>query len=261
MSSDAWKSCLVTGAAGGIGRALARTFSDAGYYVIATDIVQAPDGIVCQHYVSADLERFARDEQYARQVVSEIRKALGGKCLNVLINNAAVQILGGTDKLSRADWKATLNVNVLTPFLLTQALLPDLEAASEHSACVINISSIHARLTKKNFVAYATSKAALSGMTRALAVDLGPRVRINAIEPAAIQTPMLEAGFKENVKQYAQLKNCHPRLSLGQPDEVARLALAIANGELAFLHGSCITLDGGISARLFDPAELGSCGV
>jgi NAD(P)-dependent dehydrogenase (short-subunit alcohol dehydrogenase family) len=120
--------------------------------------------------------------------------------------------------------------------------------------CVINISSIHARLTKPNFVAYATSKAALSGMTRAMAVDLGGRVRVNAIEPAAISTDMLKAGFKDHPEQYAALEQCHPLGRIGTPEEVAALALSIVDGELRFLHGACVGMDGGISARLHDPA-------
>ena len=90
-------------------------------------------------------------------------------------------------------------------------------------------------------------------MTRALAVDLGSRVRINAIEPAAIETEMLKDGFAGKPELYRQLKDCHPQHRIGQPEEVARLALAIVGGCMDFLHGACVGLDGGISARLFDP--------
>lgn len=130
-------------------------------------------------------------------------------------------------------------------------MLPQLEQAR---GSVINISSIHARLTKAHFVAYATSKAALSGMTRAMAVDLGGRVRVNAIEPAAIATDMLKAGFAGQPEQFALLEACHPQGRIGTPAEVAALALAIADGELRFLHGACVAMDGGISGRLHDPA-------
>jgi NAD(P)-dependent dehydrogenase (short-subunit alcohol dehydrogenase family) len=168
-----------------------------------------------------------------------------------LVNNAAVQVLGGVDSLTVADWQRTLHVNLLAPFVLTQGLLPELAAAK---GSVINISSIHARLTKANFVAYATSKAALSGMTRAMAVDVGGRVRINAIEPAAIATDMLKAGFEGRPEHFAQLEDCHPQGRVGTPTEVAALAVSMASGELRFLHGACVGLDGGISGRLFDPA-------
>lgn len=90
-------------------------------------------------------------------------------------------------------------------------------------------------------------------MTRALAVDLGARVRINAIEPAAIETGMLKAGFAGKPELYQALENCHPQLRIGQPEEVARLALALAAGGINFMHGACVGLDGAISARLYDP--------
>jgi NAD(P)-dependent dehydrogenase (short-subunit alcohol dehydrogenase family) len=162
-----------------------------------------------------------------------------------------VQILGGADSLTRNDWQQTLNVNLVAPFIWTQALLPALEHAK---GSVVNISSIHAKLTKKNFVAYATSKAALSGMTRALAVDLGPRVRINAIEPAAIETEMLKTGFEGEPELYCRLQKCHPAQRIGLPVEVARLAVLLADKNIAFVHGACISIDGGIGNALLDPS-------
>lgn len=242
--------CLVTGAAGGIGQALVRVFCSAGYNVIATDIVTQPAGLTCARYIQADLARIVEDEAYAAEIFASIHQCLNGHNLHALVNNAAIQILGAAGTLSRQDWRQTLNVNLLAPFFLIQALLPELEAAK---GCVVDISSIHARLTKKNFVAYATSKAALSGMTRALAVDLGPRVRVNAIEPAAIETDMLKAGFTGKPELYQQLENCHPQHRIGQPEEVAQLALAMVAGGMNFMHGACVGLDGGISARLYDP--------
>lgn len=246
------KLALITGASGGIGHALVRVFADAGYQVIASDLGEKPHDLPCAHYLPADLARYAQDEIYASEINTALRTCLNGH-LDVLIHNAALQILGGVDSLTRADWCQTLDVNLLAPFLLTQALLPELEAVRDNMGCVINIGSIHARLTKKNFVAYATSKAALAGMTRAVAVDLGPRVRINAIEPAAIETAMLKAGFEGKPELYAQLEACHPQQRIGTPEEVAHLALAIAAGGMNFLHGACIGLDGGIAGRLYDP--------
>jgi NAD(P)-dependent dehydrogenase (short-subunit alcohol dehydrogenase family) len=242
---------VVTGAAGGIGQAIVQEFAANGYTVIGTDLVPAPESLGAHHYFQADLARTVADEAYAEEVFNQIKTWLGGAGLAALINNAAVQILGGADSLTRNDWQQTLNVNLVAPFIWTQALLPALEHAK---GSVINISSIHARLTKDNFVAYATSKAALSGMTRALAVDLGPRVRVNAIEPAAIETSMLKAGFAGKPDLYRQLESCHPQQRIGEPEEVARLALAIVNGGMDFLHGACIDISGGIGGRIFDSA-------
>jgi len=252
MSTPNRKTALITGATGGIGRSLVKVFHDAGYDVVATDLVAKPEALPCADYIRADLSRVAADEAYAKAMFRGIAGCLGGHGLDALINNAAVQICGGADSLTRQAWNCTLEVNLLAPFLFTQALLPQLEAAK---GCVVNISSIHARLTKKNFVAYATSKAALSGLTRALAVDLGPRVRVNAIEPAAIETAMLIDGFRGKREAYQQLEHCHPQARIGQPEEVAKLALAIVAGGMEFMHGACVKLDGGVSARLFDPDQ------
>lgn len=250
MSNELKRYCLITGCAGSIGQSLARGFSSAGYQVIATDIEVKPDGLDCLHYIQADLSSIVDDEQYAANFFSTVRKHIGGNGLHVLINNAAIQILGGVDSLSRQDWQNTLEVNLLAPFFMTKALLPELELAR---GSVINISSIHATLTKSNFVAYATSKAALSGMTKAMAVDLGSRVRVNAIEPGAIETQMLIAGFNDNLAQLEKLKHCHPAGQIGQADKLAKLAIAIADDGMSFLHGACVPFDGGIRSRLFDP--------
>jgi NAD(P)-dependent dehydrogenase (short-subunit alcohol dehydrogenase family) len=242
---------LITGAAGGIGRALVQEFHAANYAVIATDRMVKPADLPCTHYFQADLAQTVSDAEYGNRVLEEVKSAIGSNGLHALVNNAAIQILGGTDALSRDDWQHTLNVNLLAPFFWAQALLPELETAK---GCIVNISSIHARLTKKNFVAYATSKAALSGMTRAMAVDLGPRVRVNAIEPAAIETEMLKAGFENEQELFQLLKNCHPQHRIGQSAEVARLAFAIVAGGINFMHGTAVGLDGGIGACLFDPS-------
>lgn len=250
MANDERKCCLVTGGAGGIGRALVDVFQNAGYRVIATDQIESPDDLACDCYVQADLARFVEDQTYAESVASKLRESIATRQLHALINNAAIQILGGADSLTRTDWRKTLNVNLVAPFLLTQTFLPELEHA--HGA-VVNISSIHARLTKANFVSYATSKAALSGMTRALAVDLGPRVRVNAIEPAAIETEMLKAGFAGKADQYAALLDCHPVRQVGTPAQVAQAALMMVSGDLPFMDGACVDLSGAISGRLHDP--------
>ncbi len=242
---------LITGAAGGIGQSLMKAFGAKGYRVLAMDCVPKPANALCDRYWQTDLERLVLDDAFRAEQLSVIAQATGARGLNVLVNNAAVQVLGGVDSLSMSDWQRTLQVNLLAPFALTQGLLPQLEAAE---GSVIHISSIHARLTKAGFVAYATSKAALSGMTRAMAVDLGGRVRVNAIEPAAIATDMLKAGFDGGSDQYRQLESCHPQGRVGSPLEVAALAVSMASGDLRFLHGACVGLDGGISGRLFDPA-------
>lgn len=243
------KSALITGAAGGLGHAMVKAFRDAGYRVIATDIVERPKYLVCDHYIKADLCRYAEENAYANQINAILNDQLDGG-LDVLINNAAIQILGKADLLTRQDWRTTLDVNLLAPFFLIQSMISVLENVH---GCVINIGSIHARLTKQNFVAYATSKAAMAGMTRALAIDFGARIRVNAIEPGALETNMLLDSFSKHPELYQELSSCHPIGRIGYTQEIASAALWLASEECSFIHGECIRIDGGISNRLHDP--------
>jgi NAD(P)-dependent dehydrogenase (short-subunit alcohol dehydrogenase family) len=238
---------LITGAAGGIGRVLCAEFRGAGYRVIATDVAGA-SGVARDHFVEADLKAVCRDEACLKRFVQELNLPASG--LTVLVNNAAVQILNRTETVLVQDWRDTLDVNVLAPFLLTQALLPYLEKAG---GSVVNVGSVHATATKPGFVCYATSKAALVGLTRALAVDLGGRVRVNAINPAAVATPMLLHGFKGKDAQFAALGGMHPLGRIAEPVEIAQAVLFLASRNASFITGAAFDVDGGILSRLHDP--------
>jgi NAD(P)-dependent dehydrogenase (short-subunit alcohol dehydrogenase family) len=166
------------------------------------------------------------------------------------VHNAALQRLGSFSDLTPADWHDSLAINLLAPVALSRCLLPELIASQ---GSIVHISSIHSQLTKEGFTAYATSKAALSGLTRALSVEIGSQVRVNAIEPAAIRTPMLEAGFADHPEQLAQLEAFHPTGSIGTPLDVARAVSYLINPAHTFLNGCVLQLGGGIHNRLHDP--------
>lgn len=242
---------LITGANGGIGRALVREFSNNGYNVIATDITQqndrSSDNVV---NIQLDLEKFVADENYANNFASKVNGFTQGVGITSLINNAAVQILIPTEKLSRAQWQTSFNVNLSAPFFMVQTFLNQLTG---NKGAVVNISSIHATQTKKEFVAYATSKAGLSSLTRNLAIDLGSKIRINAIEPAAVCTEMLLAGFKCKPKEFAQLSHLHPMGRIAEPNEIAELAIFLCSAKANFIQGECINISGGIHSCLHDP--------
>ena len=244
MSSRA---AVITGSAGVIGRALCRAFEAAGYAVVGLDRCESGDR--CDG-IRADLESFVTDDAYRHDLVGRIREAANGE-IAVLCNNAAVQRLAATEDVSREDWQESLNVNLAAPLFLAQALLPDLEA---RNGSVVNIASIHARLTKPRFVTYATTKAALVGLTRAMAVDLGGRVRVNAICPAAIDTPMLRSGFSDAADgDLERLEAHHPVGRIGTAKDVAELAVWLASSRATFISGASYSVTGAIDARLHDP--------
>lgn len=241
------KTALITGATGGIGMALCAAFGAAGYRVIACDIqAGTPPSDV---FLRFDLRALCASAAEREAALNPIRAALGSDGLTVLVNNAAVQVLGVFEALTVDDWRATLDVNLLAPVLLTQALLPSLERGR---GSVVNVASVHAHLTKPGFAAYATSKAALVGLTRSLAVDLGRRVRVNAVLPAATATPMLLAGIADAADLDA-LGAMHPLGRIARPEEVAAAVVYLASDAASFVTGAVLDVDGGVGARLHDP--------
>jgi NAD(P)-dependent dehydrogenase (short-subunit alcohol dehydrogenase family) len=237
---------IVTGAAGSIGGALVTAFEAGGWRVVSID----RQALARENHVVGDIAYCAdpAHPEYQR-IVGELQLATNG-ALKALIHNAAHQVVKATEDLLLQDWQTTLAVNLMAPFWLSMAFRAELE---QNHGSVLAISSIHEKLTKPGFVAYATSKAALSGMMRAMAVDLGDRIRCNAICPAAIATPMLRAGFDGRPEAFRQLEAHHPVGRIGTPQEVADTAFFICSDAATFMNGACLDLSGGISARLHDP--------
>ena len=250
MLNKKHKVVMVTGAAGGIGQAICNLFYRNEYFVIATDVLERPSSLSCDQYVQMDFLRLVNENEYANKLLAYIDELMIGRDLFLLVNNAALQCVGSINELKLNDWNASLDINLTSAFILIKYFLSKLESANGR---VINISSIHAKLTKPNFIAYATSKAALSGMTKALAVELGSRVKLIAIEPGAIDTPMLLSGFSNSTEKLVELERMHPTKSIGSAVDLARLVEFIALFDSAFINGSVISFDGGMGACLHDP--------
>lgn len=245
---DSNKAILITGANGEIGQALCNEFSGSGYFVIGSDMSE--QRCDCDQYVKADLRSLVNDKPYREDVISVINSHLEGKQLYGLINNAATQMLDHLDDLKIDDFIQSIDVNTVAPLILIKSFLSELENAK---GSVVNIGSIHTKLTKPGFISYASSKSALAGLTRSLAVDLGKRVRINSIQPAATETEMLVAGFSKNKSAYDSLKDYHPLKRLAFPSEIASAALFLVSDKSGFISGSTLSIDGGIGCRLHDP--------
>ena len=251
MEDKGW--ALVTGAKGGIGNAIVGCLVESGYAVIAADIMQSDVEAANTINLSVDLEQIALDEQYADEFAEKVRAITSDRGITVLINNAAVQILGSVEEVTRRDWSHSVNVNVSAAFFMTQLFLPSLK---KNKGAVVNISSVHASQTKRNFVTYATTKGALSSLTRNMAIDLGDAVRINAVEPAAVSTEMLKSGFESRKEQYQLLKAFHPIARIGSPKEIAQIVLFLCSEQSSFIHGACLSATGGIHGCLSDPDYL-----
>lgn len=237
---------VITGSSGSIGKAIVDIFHNNNYKVIGLD--RRADTNV-DYFLLTNLNEFAEDPLIRQQTFNKISEYLSPNYkLFAVINNAAEQLLNKTEELSYQDWQQTLNVNLTAPFLLIQGLLREL---IEGQGSVINIGSIHQKLTKPRFVAYATSKAGLVGLTQSLAVDLAGKIRVNCISPAAVETPMLQAGFP-NAEDYQQLKDIHPVGRIGFATEIAEMVYFLASEKAGFINGANIEIDGGIGHVLKD---------
>jgi len=235
------KVILITGCLGGIGSSLVDFFKEEGWFVIGTDKRES--------FSNADI-KITTDLYSVDDAVNTIEKKIfeaGLTKIDALINNAAVQVKKKFNEFTYEDWHESVNVNIISAFMLVQKLHKYLSGGS-----VVNIGSIHAAQSKKDFIIYATTKGAIKTMTQNLSLELAPDIMVNCIAPAAIDTPMLKAGLTK--EEYNQLKQFHPADMIGDPRELARLIKTLCERNI-FLTGAYIEYDGGISKLLHDPGS------
>lgn len=245
------RNVLVTGAAGGIGQALVSAYAQDGWRVIATDRHEPAGATDASLFIPADLEDLVHDPSALEAFIQAVTSGLNGTPLDCLVNNAALQLLGSAPNILLEDWQRTMAVNLTLPFLLAQGLIDQLRQAE---GVIINIGSVHAQATKREFVSYATSKAAIHGLTRALAVDLGPSPRVLCVAPAAVNTTLLQEGFEGRPDAFSDLAVAHPAGRIASPQEIAQSVVSLSQAPFMFATGSTVWLDGGVLSRLHDPA-------
>ncbi|MBS1741730.1 MAG: SDR family oxidoreductase [Bacteroidetes bacterium] len=240
------KVVLVTGAAGGIGLAIAKRFYIEGAKVVLIDIDE--DELQSAKNTLAALQEGAlmiqrcdvSNETEVQQVVIESIKKFGS--IDVIVNNAGLMIFKKLEEHTTRDWNKILNVDLMGAFYFTKFAFLNME----HGGCIINISSIHAIETTPMVASYAAAKAALVSFTRSSAIEgNSKRIRVNAILPGAIDTPML--WDNPNIKAGLEQIN---KDSVGKPDDIAGVALFLASDDAAFVQGTYIEVDGGRLSRL-----------
>jgi NAD(P)-dependent dehydrogenase (short-subunit alcohol dehydrogenase family) len=246
---------LVSGGAQGIGRAIAQRFQQAGAVVIIVD-VDAGAGRTAALELSADLPArpvtfVAADLLTPAQIddaLREVRERHGR--IDVLVNNAGIEIERSFAATTLEVWDRILGVNLRGAFLLTQAALPLFPA---HGGAIVNISSIHASHAFPDSVAYACSKAGLVALTRNLALELAAqRIRVNAICPGYIDTRLWDeyvSHAADPAALAAQTAALHPLGRRGLPGDVADAALYLAGDGASFVTGTDLVLDGGLTIR------------
>ncbi len=250
--ADEKRIMLITGAAGGIGRATVKYFTQHGWRVIGVD--RAEFGEVFPEsglYIQADIS----DSQQIEHIYSLARQFT--PTLDAVVHNAAVQVNKPLVQTSVEEWDMVMASNLRSVFLGTRLAHPLLKA--QGGGAIVNVSSVHAVATSVGVSAYAASKGGLLALTRAMAIEFAPdNIRVNAILPGAVDTPMLRNGMDRG---HVGGGTIHDRLEnlarktvngrIGQPQEIASAIYFLADGQQSsFMTGQALVIDGGATARL-----------
>ena len=241
---------IVTGAAGGMGRATARVLAAEGAQVALVDLNAADVETAAREILDAGGQARAwaldvADAAAVARVVDEISAAFGG--LDILVNNAGISVHRPIDDADYAPaWERALAVMLTGPQQMVRAALPHLRQSD--AARIVNIASTEALGATAGHSAYSAAKAGVTGLTRSLAVELGrERITVNCICPGPINTPMTAAIADEHKAIFARRRTA--LLRYGEPEEVAHITASLCLPAASYLTGAAIPVDGGLMAR------------
>jgi glucose 1-dehydrogenase len=250
---------LITGAAGGIGRATVKVFAELGWRVIGVDRREFGepfplDGL----YIQADIA----NPDDIKRIFDQA--AAFSPTLDALINNAAIQIAKPLVETTVEEWDLVMTHNLRSVFLGVKLAHPLLKACAggatpPNGGAIVNVSSVHAICTSANISSYAASKGGMLALTRAMAIEFAPdNIRANAILPGAVDTPMLRASMQRGslaggtvLDRLENLARKTVNGRVAQPEEIARAIYFLAdNHQSSFMTGQALVVDGGATARL-----------
>lgn len=239
----AGKVVVVSGGARGMGAAHVRRFVTEGASVVIGDVLKDDGGKLAAEL--GDRARFTTldvtDAARWRDVVAETEEAFGP--IDVLVNNAGITRHGSVEDHSEADYRLVVDVNQIGVFLGMQAVVPSMRRAGRGS--IVNVASAVGMIGAARSIAYAATKWAVRGMTKAAAMDLAPyNIRVNAVHPGAIRTPMIADLDDATLNAIAQRT---PLRRVAEPEEVANMVVYLASDEASFCTGADFVVDGGIT--------------
>lgn len=237
------KVALVTGAGKGIGKTISTTLAEAGASIVlcartqtdidavAADIRNAGGQALA---IACDVNDLSALEQIVAQTVSHFGR------LDILVNNAGGAMPNSVERTSVDDFNNAFQFNVSTAFALSKLALPHLRQAKGN---IINIASLAGRLSQPNYIAYGTAKAALIQMTKLLAAEVAPDVRVNCVSPGPIMTEALLTWIPEDYRE--KMRQDTPLKSLGEPSDIANAVLFLASDAARWISGKDLQVDGG----------------
>ena len=241
------RTCIVTGAGRGIGEAITHRFADEGATVAVLDLdLDAARGVAAVANGSAH-RCDVSDRVSVEAAVAEVLETHGR--VDVLVNNAGVALAGPSETFSDADWDASIGIMQTGVFLCSQVV--GRQMIERNMGTIVNISSINAWEAFPMRLAYCAAKAAVVAMTEVLAIEWADRgIRVNAVAPGVTRTALVQKGIDEGVVDVVRYQARTPMHRFGEPDEIARAVLWLANDEdSSFVTGTTLTVDGGWTAQ------------
>jgi len=241
------RTCIVTGAGRGIGEAITHRFADEGATVAVLDLdLDAARGVAAVANGSAH-RCDVSDRASVEAAVAEVLETHGR--VDVLVNNAGVALAGPSETFSDADWDASIGIMQTGVFLCSQVV--GRHMIERNMGTIVNISSINAWEAFPMRLAYCAAKAAVVAMTEVLAIEWADRgIRVNAVAPGVTRTALVQKGIDEGVVDVVRYQARTPMHRFGEPDEIARAVLWLANDEdSSFVTGTTLTVDGGWTAQ------------
>ena len=236
------KTAIVTGGSKGIGFSIAERFSKEGAKVIVcsrneSELTASAAKLDCEPY-----QLDVSDSKAVKEMADWYSRKHGN--LDILVNNAGLIRPGKITKATEEDWNLQIDVNLKGPFLMSNTFL----SYMKDGGSILNISSTVGLRAMRGAVAYCASKGGVVNLTRAMALDLAGKVRVNCICPAVVDTPMVDERVKSGNVTRELLDKVQPIGRMGQPEEIASMALHLCGPESEWTTGSIITLDGGQTA-------------
>ena len=236
------KTAIVTGGSKGIGYSIAERFMNEGAKVIIcsrnkSELSDAASKLNCESY-----QLDVSDSKDIKSMVDWFSKEHGQ--LDILVNNAGLIRPGRITDTTEEDWDLQINVNLKGPFLMSNNFLPHMN----DSGSILNISSTVGLRAMRGAVAYCASKAGVVNLTKAMALDLAGKIRVNCICPAVVDTPMVDERISKGNVSRKMLERVQPIGRMGKPEEIAAMALHLCGPEAEWTTGSIITVDGGQTA-------------
>jgi NAD(P)-dependent dehydrogenase (short-subunit alcohol dehydrogenase family) len=242
------KVAVVTGAGSGIGRATALRFAAEGGHVACVDasaegVAATVQAIARQGGAAIGLTVDVTSEASCAEMVERTLEAFGR--LTTLVNSAGVRAQLTGERAPMEEWRRVVDVNLTGTYVASRAALPRLQEAG---GAIVNLASIYGLVGGATSSAYAASKGGVANLTRQLALEWAPRVRVNCVCPGVIETPMT-AELRDKPGWAEKVLRAYPLGRFGQPEEIAAAILYLASDEAAFVTGVALPVDGGYTAR------------